>query len=82
MFVTVTVSEKVIVTLIKSPALYIPFSVVEETMVTVGASVSITMFLLFPSEPEAPGSGRPRLALLPERSFIVPSFRLKAVERL
>ena len=43
----------------------------------VGAVVSITIALLFPSEPEAPGEARVSVALLPAVSLIVPPLRAR-----
>ena len=56
-----------------------PFATVEVTLVTVGAVVSITMFLLLPNEPTAPGPARVRVALLVAASRIVPPFKASAV---
>ena len=43
----------------------------------VGAVVSMTIALLFPSEPEAPGEARVSVALLPATSLIVPLFNAR-----
>ena len=48
-------------------------------IVTVGAVVSMTMFLLAPSEPAAPGAARVRTALLVAASRIVPPLSARAV---
>jgi hypothetical protein len=50
------------------------FSTAEEK---VGAVVSMTIALLFPSEPEAPGEARVSVALLPAVSLIVPPLRAR-----
>ena len=42
------------------------------TELTVGAVVSMTMFLALPSEPAAPGAASVRTALLPAGSVRVP----------
>ena len=55
-----------------------PLAVVEVTLVTVGAVVSMTMFLLAPSEPRAPGVGSVRVALLVAASLIVPPLSVRA----
>src|SRR6185436_3734044 len=47
--------------------------------ITVGAVVSITIFLLLPREPAAPGVGSVRIALFPAASLIVPPLRVSAV---
>ena len=48
---------------------------VEETLVTVGAVVSMTIFLLKPSDPCTPAGGSVRIALFPPASLIVPPAR-------
>src|ERR1043165_1157872 len=45
---------------------------------TDGAMVSMTMFLLAPSELAAPGAARVRVALFPARSLMVPPLRVSA----
>ena len=45
---------------------------------TVGAVVSMTMFLALPSEPSAPGLASVNTALFPAVSLIVPPFRVRA----
>ena len=49
------------------------------SIVTVGAIVSMTMFLLAPSEPAAAGAGSVRLALLRPASWIVPPLSARAL---
>jgi hypothetical protein len=44
-----------------------------------GAVVSITIALLFPSEPEAPGAARVKVALFAAASLIVPPLRARDV---
>jgi hypothetical protein len=77
---TATASENV--TWIDTGALiaYVPLGVAELTLVTVGSVVSMTMFLLAPSEAGAPGDGKVSVALLPAASLIVPLFRVSEVE--
>ncbi len=55
-----------------------PFDAIE-TVVNVGAVVSMTMFLLAPREPVAPGEGSVNVAFAPDdASLIVPPFRARA----
>ena len=70
--VTVTGSPKVTVTSITSPALYVPFALVDVTFVTAGAAPSITNALFAPSEPAAPGADSVSVASLLAPSWIVP----------
>ena len=70
--VTVTDSLNATVTSITSPALYVPFDLVDVTFVTSGAAVSIIKTLFAPSEPAVPGAGRVSVASLPPPSWIVP----------
>ena len=44
---------------------------------TVGSIPSITIALLEPNDPEAPGEARVRLALLPSKSLMVPELRTR-----
>ena len=67
---TTTRSSNVTVMLTTAPALYGPFAVGEATDRTVGVDVSITMFLLEPSESAEDGEGSARAASLPARSAI------------
>ena len=76
---TVTFSLKEIVIGMSVPASYEPLAFVELTPLTVGAVVSITRFVLAPSEPVVPGAGSVRVALFPAPSWIVPPFRARAV---
>jgi hypothetical protein len=48
-----------------------------DVRVTVGAVVSILMFLLAPSDPAAPGAGRVKTALLFPESLIKPPFSVR-----
>ena len=76
---TTTRSSNVTVMLTAAPALYGPSAVGEDTDRTVGVVVSITMFLLEPSEPSADGAGSARAASLPARSAIeAPAGRARA----
>ena len=55
---------------------------VELALDTVGRIPSMTMFLLNPSDPAAPGAARVNVAVLPATSLIVPPFSASAeVER-
>jgi hypothetical protein len=60
----------------------VPSAVVEVTLVTVGALVSITKSLFAPNEFAAPGAGRVNDALLlfPRASLMVPPFKERALE--
>ena len=49
---------------------------------TVGAVVSIINTLFAPSEPVAPGEKRVRLALLPDKSLMVPELRTRELVAL
>ena len=80
--VTVTFSLKLTVTRITEPALYEPLAVAEVTELTVGAAVSMTMFLLAPRLLAAPGVASVRVALLVAASWIVPPLRARAVVAL
>ena len=62
-----------------SPILYVPSPVDDVTLLTVGAVVSITMALLLPNEPVAPGDGSVKTALFPAASLIVPPFNANAL---
>ena len=59
------------------PALNAPFAFDADTELTVGALVSIAMFLFAPREPAAPG-WRACVALLAAASMIVPLLRVSA----
>ena len=67
---TRTRSSNVTVMLTTAPALYGPSAVGEDTDRTVGVVVSITMFLLEPSESAEDGRGSARSASLPAGSAI------------
>ena len=67
-----TVSLKVTVTAITSPALYEPFAVELLTSVMVGAVVSTMMFLLAPNEFAAPGVAKVNTPLFNAISVIKP----------
>jgi hypothetical protein len=58
---------------------YVPLAVDELTELTTGEIVSTAMFLLLPSEPDAPGVGSVSDALPPLPSVIVAPFRLSAL---
>jgi hypothetical protein len=73
--VTVTDSEKITWTAIVEPALYEPLPVLDVTLETVGAVVSITSAALAPSEPAAPGATSVKVAAFPPLSLIVPPLR-------
>ena len=65
-----------------SPVLYVPLMVVEEKLVTVGATLSIpstTMALLAPSELAAVGDARVSVASTPVESLIVAPLRVRAL---
>ena len=64
---------------IASPALYVPFAVLDVTFVTVPAVVSITIALFALSELAAPGVARVRVAALAATSCMVPPFSASAV---
>ena len=76
---TVTFSLKEIVIGMSVPIPYVPLAFVELTLLTVGAVVSITRFVLALSEPVAPGAASARVAMFPAPSWIVPPFRARAV---
>ncbi len=54
-------------------------AVEDETEVTVGAVVSITIALFAPSELAAAGVAKVNVALFPAASLIVPEFKAKEV---
>ena len=70
--VTVTASWKVTMIVILSPALYEPLTVVEATLVTTGARVSIGRLVVAETRPV-------RIAGFPARSVIRPPLRATAV---
>ena len=65
-----TASEKLTVTGIRSPILYVPFGRLELTELTRGEVVSMIMFLLAPKEFAAPGAGSVRIAEFPAASLM------------
>ena len=71
----VTASEKVIVTKLVTPFLR---ALVATTIVAVGRCVSMTIALLAPSEPEAPGAGRVSSTAFAAPSVIVPPLSASA----
>jgi hypothetical protein len=74
--VTVSLITTSIVTV--APAAYRPSALVERTELTVGAAVSITIDFAPPKESALAVAGKVITAELPERSAIVPEFRLSA----
>ncbi len=56
-----------------------PLVLVEVTLVTVGAVVSMIIALLAPSELVAPGDAKVNVALFPTASCIVPPFKASEV---
>ena len=76
--VTKIVSVNLTVTSMTAPALYEPLALVEETVATAGAVVSMTRSLLAPSEPAAPGDASVRTAAFPAPSAIVPPLSASA----
>ena len=75
-------SSKVTETFIVSPAPYVPSAVVEVTLVTFGALVSMFKSLFAPNEFAAPGAGSTidALLLFPRASLMVPPFNERALE--
>jgi hypothetical protein len=57
----------------------VPFGAVDDTPVTVGALLSMTMFLVPPSDEAEPGLGRLRNALFDAPSRMVPPFVASAL---
>ena len=80
--VTVTFSLKLTWIETVAPALYEPFAVDEVTELTVGAVVSMTMFLALPRLPAAPGAASVSVALFVAASLIVPPFSVSEVVAL
>ena len=77
MFAVFVVTEVVSIALEKVTAIdeFFPIEVELSTGLveaTAGRMPSTTMALLFPSEPDAPGEGSVRFALLPAKSLMVP----------
>jgi uncharacterized protein YggU (UPF0235/DUF167 family) len=71
----ITASEKTIVKVAVSPTLKAESLKVIDSKV--GTVVSITISLLYPKDPSAPGSANTKFASFPAKSFIVPSSKSK-----
>ena len=76
---TLTVWLNLIATGMVAPIVYPLLALVELTETTVGTLPSITMALLAPNEPEAPGDGNVKFAALPAASTMVPLFNSNAL---
>ena len=63
-----------------APTVEPPLVLVEVTEATVGTFPSITMALLAPRDPEAPGDASVKVAALPAASLMVPLFNSNAFE--
>ena len=57
-----------------------PLDVLDETLVKIGFTLSIIIFLLYPREKTEPGTGKVMFALFPTESFMLPPFNEIALE--